>query len=395
MAEKYVRGSGLDWTILRLAEVYGIGGDTGVNLIINKIEKLPFVPVIGDGSYKMAPVHISDVLYSIERVVREESVKNRIYNIAGPESYTFNDFVDKVLRIKKIKKAKIYIPVWMINMSAHILAIFSKGNFFVIDQLPRFFCDKSDDISLAANELDFKPIGLEDQLSNKPKATDFDEFGSNYKKLLNKEIGFLGDDMDYFADYKARCIAKYLGNDFKGNVLDYGCGIGLITKYLYKYFDKSRVGVVGYDISIGLLKEADKDARGIKFFDNIQDISKGELDIIIMANVLHHIKKAERLLFLKNVSGILKKDGYIFIFEHNPYNPVTQFVVKKSVFDKDAALLPMAEVNRLFSDIGVKGAYKRYIVFFPRILAFFRFLEPLLGFVPMGAQYFYIGKSQR
>lgn len=394
MAEEYVRGSGLEWVILRLAEVYGIGGETGVNMIINKMDTMPFIPVIGDGSYKMAPVHISDVISSIETVIKESRINGRIYNIAGPKSYSFNDLVDTVAGIKNVRKAKIHIPIWMMRMSAYILSFFPGSGFFVMDQLPRFFSDKSDDISLAVKELNFKPVPLEEELKKQDNKTDFDDFGSKYKELLNREIGFLGDDMDYFAEYKARCVSKYLGDGFRGKIIDYGCGIGLIAKYLYKHLDKEKIEIMGYDISKELLKEADKNARGVKFFNDIRDISKGDFDVIIMANVMHHIKKEERRSFLKNVSGILKKGGYIFVFEHNPINPVTQSIVRRSVFDKDANLLPMSEVKQIFDGIGVKGIYKRYIVFFPRVLSFLRFLEPVLGFIPAGAQYFYVGKKE-
>lgn len=160
MAERHVVESGLDWVIMRLSEVYGIEGKTGIDMVLNNIEKLPFVPIIGSGEYKMAPVHISDVLFSIKQVIRGDDIKNRIYNIAGPESFTFNELVDKVLKVKNIKKIKVHIPIFLVYACAYILSVFAKNNFFAIDQLPRLTCGKSDDISLAAKELGFKPAAL-------------------------------------------------------------------------------------------------------------------------------------------------------------------------------------------------------------------------------------------
>lgn len=160
IAGRAVRESGLAWIIMRLSEVYGIGGNTGIDMVLNKIERLPFVPVIGSGEYKMAPVHISDALFSIKQVIKGDHIKNRIYNIAGPKSYTFNELVDKVLEVKNVKKIKVHIPVFLVYACAYILSIFPKNNFFTIDQLPRLTCGKSDDISLAAKELGFKPAAL-------------------------------------------------------------------------------------------------------------------------------------------------------------------------------------------------------------------------------------------
>jgi nucleoside-diphosphate-sugar epimerase len=165
MAEKHVRESGLDWVILRLSEVYGIKGNTGIDMILNKIEKLPFVLIVGSGKYKIAPVHISDALFAIKKVIDKSYIKNKIYTIAGPESFTFNEFIDRVLETKKIKKIKVHIPIFMIRICAHILSLLKSNNFFVLDQLPRFFSEKSDDISIAVDELDFKPAALEERLT--------------------------------------------------------------------------------------------------------------------------------------------------------------------------------------------------------------------------------------
>jgi len=164
MAEKYVKEGGVGWVILRLAEVYGIGGEAGVNMVINNTEKLPFIPIIGDGRYRLAPVHISDVLYSIERVIRDESVIDKTYNIAGPESFSYNDLVDKILKIKNLKKIQVHIPIWVVRILSYILSVLPGTKLFVIDQLPRFLCDKDDDISLAARELDFKPVHITERL---------------------------------------------------------------------------------------------------------------------------------------------------------------------------------------------------------------------------------------
>ena len=166
-AEQYVKESALDWVILRLAEVYGIEGNTGVDMVLRDIERLLFLPVIGRGDYKIAPIYVSDVVLTIARVIGDDSIKHKIYNLAGPESYTVNEFIDAVSKIKNIKRIKIHIPVFLISICAPILSIFLKDHSFVSDQLQRLLCDKSDDISLAAKELDFRPITLEKYLQNK------------------------------------------------------------------------------------------------------------------------------------------------------------------------------------------------------------------------------------
>lgn len=162
IAEQYVQESGLDWVIIRLAEVYGVSGKEGIDMIINNIHKFPIVPIIGDGNYKLAPVHISDAVYSIVKVVEELEKVNKIYNIAGPESFTYNVFINQVLKWKKITKIKVHIPVLIFYFLAKVFALVFKKSLVTVDQIPRLLCNKSDDISLAMDELSFNPIRFEE-----------------------------------------------------------------------------------------------------------------------------------------------------------------------------------------------------------------------------------------
>ena len=41
----------------------------------------------------------------------------------------------------------------------------------------------------------------------------------------------------------------------------------------------------------------------------------------------------------------LRPKGRIYIFEHNPFNPVTRWVVKHTAIDRNAVLLKPAEVR--------------------------------------------------
>ncbi|MFH1407335.1 MAG: NAD-dependent epimerase/dehydratase family protein [Candidatus Omnitrophota bacterium] len=169
MAEDYVRESGIDWVIMRLGEVYGFSGKTGVDMILNNIQKFPFIPIIGSGEYKMAPVHITDVVSSMITVIENNTIRNKIYNIAGPETFTYRQFVEKVLELKHLKKPMVYIPLPVFRLFAAISSVFLKNSSLTKDQIPRLLCEKSNDISLAASELSFRPQRLEEAISRQQK----------------------------------------------------------------------------------------------------------------------------------------------------------------------------------------------------------------------------------
>ena len=220
---------------------------------------------------------------------------------------------------------------------------------------------------------------------------EFDQFGQNYESILNSDIEFSGENAEYFANYKAECVHDFLGSDFKGRILDYGCGIGMVAGCLKKHFDREKVSVFGFDVSEESVKAAREKVRDVHFSSDLEKIGQEPFDVIIVANVLHHVKPEERNDFFKQVRSYLSKNGLIFVFEHNPYNPVTRYVVSKSVFDKDASLLNAGEALRLMRENGMDIVEKKYIVFFPGFLKKLRGLESKLGFLPMGAQYMCVG----
>ena len=162
IAETYVRESRLDWVIMRLAEVYGISDNEGVDLVLNNIKKMLMVPIIGDGEYSIAPVHVSDVVSAIIAVIEKDEVKGKLYNIAGPENFTYNKFIERILELYGVKKIKIHVPVVFASVLLRVYAAVYKNNpSLVIDQLPRLLSDKSYDISEAVRELGFAPLNLE------------------------------------------------------------------------------------------------------------------------------------------------------------------------------------------------------------------------------------------
>ncbi len=223
----------------------------------------------------------------------------------------------------------------------------------------------------------------------------FEQLSPEYKKILNKDVRIFGEGAEYFARSKAGYVKDHVGSDFKGHILDYGCGIGLVAKSLRDCFNDAGVKIFAYDVSREAIRQACKVSNGIVFTYDFNHLKKESFDVIIIANVLHHMKVAERRSFLEKIVPLLNKNGDIFIFEHNPYNPLTRLVVRSSVIDRGASLLRLSETVKLLNSAGINAYKTSYITFFPKILKILRSLEPLMGRVPIGAQYMCVGKYQR
>jgi SAM-dependent methyltransferase len=219
---------------------------------------------------------------------------------------------------------------------------------------------------------------------------DFDQFAESYDTILTKQLQFFEDDNHYFSEYKVQALRKMIRDEPK-HILDFGCGIGRSSSLLQHYFPNA--SVYGCDSSKKSLVLAKQHHPTVEFFATDALPTKvGQFDVIFISNVLHHIPPEERLNIIELLASASAKGAHIVVFEHNPYNPVTRYLVNTCPFDHDAVLLKPKEVFALFSHIGVRHIHSRYTLFFPSVLKKLRSLEPYLGLVPLGGQYFVHGQ---
>jgi SAM-dependent methyltransferase len=217
------------------------------------------------------------------------------------------------------------------------------------------------------------------------KDSKFDKYAENYNLLLKKETDISGYDVSYFAEYKIKLIKKNIINRPQ-KILDYGCGIGRNLEYLTSYFPDAEI--YGCDISEESIKSAASNAPDAHLFLLGKDEIKEKFDLILMTCVMHHIAPVQRNVVLNDISDILNNKGEFFIFEHNPYNPLTRRIVNNCVYDEDAVLIKPVELKKLLLLAGFDINDVKYVLFFPGFLKFLQYLENFLYFVPLGGQYF-------
>lgn len=213
----------------------------------------------------------------------------------------------------------------------------------------------------------------------------FDHYAADYEGLLSDSVRASGEGPDYFAEYKCDVLLRtWRPPPGARVVLDYGCGMGLLTRHLVMAYD----GVHGYDPSSKSIGRARELVPAATFFHRETDLSPGRYGAVVLANVLHHVPVLERAALLERVGRLLVPGGTIFVFEHNLLNPLTRRAVAACRFDDDAILLGPFELPRLLRSAGFADVRRDFIVFFPRALARLRGLEPRLARVPFGAQMF-------
>lgn len=220
----------------------------------------------------------------------------------------------------------------------------------------------------------------------------FDKWAERYREIHERNLKVTGLSSDYFAEKKVKVMIANLDPNEYYTFLDIGCGDGKMAEYIPKYF-KNYSGF-GIDISEVSIKQAiAKNIKNFTFFaynGHRIPFKESVVDVVILAGVLHHVSISERLPLLQEAFRVLKPSGNIFVFEHNPFNPFTRYLVATCPFDEDAILLSHVECRSLISVVGFRIVKSSFISFFPgwgpfKYLAHY---EDLLHRLPFGAQYY-------
>jgi cyclopropane fatty-acyl-phospholipid synthase-like methyltransferase len=156
---------------------------------------------------------------------------------------------------------------------------------------------------------------------------EFDQYAKEYDKMLADSMpGGMNEDA-YFTEYKIALAASYLQPKKLNRVLDFGCGAGRSLPYMAKHFTGAELW--GFDLSPKSLKIAAQRAPSARLFSEWDSIPENHFDLIIAANVFHHIPLKERPQAMERCRSALTKKGQFFLFEHNPYNPVTRWIFER------------------------------------------------------------------
>jgi len=216
-------------------------------------------------------------------------------------------------------------------------------------------------------------------------ANEFDRFADSYDQTLKAALPAGLDEDQYFAQYKIDFLARATKQRAVASVLDFGCGAGRSLAYLVAAFPQAVVA--GYDPSAESIRLAAERVPTAQVTDDWKVVSQRRYDLVLGANVFHHVPRDEVSTWLRRCGETLTPGGSIFIFEHNPWNPVTRHVFERCPFDTDAKMIPRPELVDLGNSAGLKVKAATFTLFFPKPLKIFRPVERWLGWLPLGAQY--------
>lgn len=225
---------------------------------------------------------------------------------------------------------------------------------------------------------------------------EFDQYSKKYNSLVDEAVGVTGFDTGHFVTAKLEKLRKLFPGlaHAPANFLDFGCGTGNLYEHFHDYFPAA--SYVGTDLSDEMVRQAQSKFPNSNAFFEIHSAGwkQSRFDIIFASCVFHHIPPPRHKKILKELSDLLTGRGKLILWEHNPLNPFTRWIVHQCPFDEDAVLIPPGKIKRMFREIPLARVQLLFTTFFPNSLRFLIPLEPFLEWLPLGGQYLIMGENQ-
>ncbi|OFW58893.1 MAG: hypothetical protein A2133_02395 [Actinobacteria bacterium RBG_16_64_13] len=109
-AEEAIRGSGLDWTIVRGCWAYG-RDDAALNRLLHYSDKLPFLPIFGRGDELQNPLFVEDIgRLFVLLMSNPDKARDTTFGLGGPDTVTLNGFLRLALETMGRRRPILHIP---------------------------------------------------------------------------------------------------------------------------------------------------------------------------------------------------------------------------------------------------------------------------------------------
>lgn len=226
-------------------------------------------------------------------------------------------------------------------------------------------------------------------------ASTFDSAATAYEQQLQLGLSLSGEAADYFVRGRVAMFKSLLSQfDVQRplEILDFGCGVGNATQSLLAAFPNAFL--TGLDCSSESLSIAERKhvslpsiAGRLSWLHADEQLKPMNFCAAYTSGVFHHIDPSQRQGELSKIYHSLQPGGIFALFENNPWNPGTRWVMSRIPFDRDAICLSPIETRRRLCGAGFEILATRYLFFFPRALSELRRFEGVLSRFAIGAQY--------
>ncbi len=171
--ESAVRGSGLDWTILRSTMIYGGPRDNNITRIMRWVARHRWIPLVGGGRTLIQPVYVDDLAGLIVRALDHPAAAGHVFTVGAPEPISYRALIEEIARLMNKRIWLMNVPASVALAAGIVLEKAAPRLRIRAEQVRRLQEDKAFDIGETCRALDFHPRpvrqGLRDKMLSNPE----------------------------------------------------------------------------------------------------------------------------------------------------------------------------------------------------------------------------------
>jgi NADH dehydrogenase len=165
-AERAVRESGLDWTILKPSLLFG-PGDGFFNIVADLVRLSPgIVPVPGNGASRFQPLHVGDLALCLRLSLERPETVGHAFELGGPRVWTYREITAEVCRGMGRRRAILPMPVPLIKLVAGAAEAVHLPFPVATDQLRQLALDNVGPLDGVHSAFGFIPRRMEGELQH-------------------------------------------------------------------------------------------------------------------------------------------------------------------------------------------------------------------------------------
>ena len=148
----------------------------------------------------------------------------------------------------------------------------------------------------------------------------YDHVAHDYDQVFKTHV------LEHYLNKRTNVVRELL--PFGGTILDVGCGTGMLAGWI------ARAGydAVGVDASTGMLVEALENGVGAVYaaYSSALPFEDNTFDLSLSVATMHHLETPERVAdTIAEMGRVVKRGGYVLIWDHNPLNPYWPILMKR------------------------------------------------------------------
>ncbi len=160
LAEKQLKESSLDWTIIQPSVLFGKDAPF-IKGLSDLIQSSPVVPLIGGGKIMFQPIYIEDVVSVVLWTLDQpERSSKQTFTIGGPAYYSFTQIIDALLHSQHKTRLKAPMPLPLAGVGAAVMEAVLPKPPLTKAAMALFTFDNTTDLNSVERQFGFTPMSF-------------------------------------------------------------------------------------------------------------------------------------------------------------------------------------------------------------------------------------------